>query len=136
MIGRQDSPDERNQRMTKKFSQIHLADMEHGLARVLAVYALSPEQISQLTGIQFDTAREGDFDYVLAALLLTHGGRQFALRCYHRGPFPNRTELVGSERSRSPDEDVKEFLEALGIPRAHLLWPKDDLGQQQKDPET
>lgn len=96
--------------------------MEHGLAVVFAVFALSPNQISGLTGIRFDTAKEGDFDYVLAALLVTEDGKQFALRCYHRGPYPNRTELVGSERSQNPLRDLERFIGVLGIPRKHLLW--------------
>lgn len=109
-----------------KFHQIHLADMEHGLAKVFAVFALSPKEITQLTGIQFDTAREGDFDYVRAALLVTDSGQQFSLRCYFRGPLPNLTELVGSERSKDMQGDLKKFLEALEIPQEHLLWPKSD----------
>lgn len=102
--------------------------MEHGLARVFAVFTLSPKEITQLTGIQFDTAREGDFDYVRAALLVTDSDVQFSLRCYFRGPFPNLTELVGSERSKDMQGDFKIFLEALEIPQEHLLWPKSDGG--------
>jgi hypothetical protein len=105
-----------------RFRQLHLADMEHGLAQTYAVFDLTPKQISDLTGIRFDTAREGDFDYVLGALLETPGGKQFSLRRYYHSPFQGRTELIGSESSQNRKLDLAEFLEALQIPDHFVLW--------------
>jgi hypothetical protein len=105
-----------------KFCQIHLANMEHGLARVLAVLALSPQRVSELTGIQFDTAYEEGLDYFRAALLVTPEGKQFSLRQHHRSPHQGRTELVGSERSPDPVADLMQFMEALQISTEHLAW--------------
>ena len=98
--------------------------MEHGLAREFAVLDLSPKALSELRGIRFEITRD-DLDYVYAALLETHDNQQFALRSYPRGPHPERTELIGHERSRRPDLDARKFLAALDIPPESVLWQID-----------
>ena len=105
----------------KGFRQIHLGDMEMGLAKPLAAIDLPPERITELSGVQFELARD-DLDYLKGALLETDSGKQFALRCYIRGPFPMRTELVGSENSKDSRADADRFLELLKIPEEAVLW--------------
>jgi len=104
----------------RKFRQIHLGDMEVGLAEELALYCLSPAQITALTGITFEITQD-DFDYCKGALLTTLDGQQFALRSYHRGPKPGITELIGSRLSQDRKGDARKFIDALGIPLVHVI---------------
>lgn len=104
---------------------MHLGDMELGLAKVLALYGLSPVQITALTGIRFEVTQD-NLDYCKGALLTTLDGRQFALRSYYRGPKPNVTELIGSQLSKDSMQDAKEFMAALGIPLEHVLFSISD----------
>src|SRR5688500_1505489 len=98
--------------MCDKFKQLHLGEMEFGLAKELAVLKLSPGQLSKLKAIRFEVIKD-DLDYAHAALLVTTDGQQFALRSYFRGPHPDKTELIGQERSPEPECDVRKFLDAL-----------------------
>jgi hypothetical protein len=107
--------------VTGKFQQLHLGDMERGLAKELAVYALSPPEITELIGVKFEITQD-NLDYCKAALLATADGQQFALRSYFRGPRPDVTELIGSERSLQPEADLKKFLNALELPKESVLW--------------
>ncbi|PYI88484.1 MAG: hypothetical protein DME26_03540 [Verrucomicrobia bacterium] len=104
----------------RKFRQIHLGDMELGLAQELALYGLSPAKITALTGITFEVTQD-DFDYCKGALLTTIDGQQFALRSYYRGPKPGLTELIGSRLSKDPKGDARKFIDALGIPLEHVI---------------
>jgi len=98
--------------------------MEHGLAKMIGVIGLSPKRITDMTGVVFETAYEGDFGYVLAALMVTDSGKQFSLRQYYTSmrKYGDRTELIGSERSSDPAGDLAEFLCALGLGREYLAW--------------
>jgi hypothetical protein len=104
--------------------QIHLGDMEYGLARMIAVIGLSPAQISEMSGVVFETACEAGFGYFLGALLIDNKGRQFCLRQYYlcQKKFPDQTELIGSERSMDTVADLGEFLDELGIHEEYVLW--------------
>jgi len=104
-----------------RFKQLHLGDMEFGLAKELAVFSLSPQALSELRGIRFELTKD-DLDYVYAALLATEDDQQFALRSYLRGPHSDKTELVGNECSMQPQADLKKFLAALQIPDEVILW--------------
>jgi hypothetical protein len=105
----------------KGFQQIHLGDAKKGVAKPLAAIDLPPEGITRLSGVRFELARD-DLDYFKGAVLETDSGEQFGLRCYFRGPFPMRTELVGSEYSKDSPADADRFLELLKIPKDAVLW--------------
>ena len=94
--------------------------MERGLAKEFALFRLSPDEVTRLTGIKFEITQD-NIDYCKGALLSTMDGHQFALRSYYRGPNPGVTELIGSERSKDPRADATKFLEALEIPSQFIL---------------
>lgn len=98
--------------------------MEFGLCRVLAVIGLSPQQLSQKTGLVFETAKEDGVGYVLAALAVTNEGKQFALRQYaaSKRTNPDKTELIGSENSLDPIADLRSFLNILKLRPNYLTW--------------
>jgi len=48
--------------------------------------------------------------------------QQFALRSYYAGPNPDRTELIGSEKSNDPEKDLDSFLRALDLPKKFIAW--------------
>jgi hypothetical protein len=119
--------DTQPKKMTGNFIQIHLADMEHGLAKTFGIISLSPKRIAEMTGVPFETAYEDGCGYVLAALMVSDKGKQISLRQYYQGrlAYPDRTELIGSERSRNPAGDTAEFLRFLGLGREFLAWQCD-----------
>lgn len=109
------------------YTQIHLGDMEHGIAKIYAVLDATPEMLAQELGITFEITRDG-LDYCKAALLLTTNGKQFAFRNYYRTHLSNKVEIVGSEKASEPHRDLVEFLDATHISRTKILWRVADDG--------
>src|SRR6266511_5577532 len=98
--------------MKHAFTQLHLGDWEHGLAKPIAVLALEPKQISERTGLKFETTRD-DLDYLQAALFRTANGTQFALARHQHAPKPG-TELVANERTDDLSRALEDAMAALG----------------------
>jgi len=107
--------------MEHLFKQIYVGDFKTPLPKVFAVIALSPSELTETRGIQFETMRD-DLDYCKGALLELPDGQQFALRSYFRGPNPDKTELLGDEHSKDAAKDTRRFLSALGMDKNLVLF--------------
>lgn len=111
--------------MEKNFKQLHLGDMEHGLAKPIAVLALEPGELSLRTGLRFETTRD-DLDYLQAALFQTAKGSQFALVRHHHAPNSG-TDLLANERTVDLGLALEEALSALEIASTELTWKHPDI---------
>ena len=106
--------------MEKAFKQLHLGDMEHGLAKTIAVLALEPSEVSLRTGLTFETTRD-DLDYLQAVLFQTNDGGQFALVRHQHSPASG-TDLLVNERTIDLGGALEMALSALKIASAELKW--------------
>jgi hypothetical protein len=104
-----------------KYKQIFLGDVRHGIARPLAVVDCFPNELANLKGIRFETARDS-VDYMYAAAIELEDGQQFGLRNYYRGPYPGRIEILGDEKSPNSVIDANTVLEVLALPKEKILW--------------
>lgn len=111
--------------MNKAFKQLHLGDMEHGMAKTLAVLNMEPKELSQRTGLQFEVTRD-DLDYLQAALFQTAKGTQFALVRHQHSPSPG-TDLLANERTKDLNGALEEALAALSISWVDLKWINPEL---------
>jgi hypothetical protein len=106
--------------MGESFTQLHLGDWEHGLAKPIALLALEPGEISERTGLKFETTRD-ELDYLQAALFRTSGGTQFALARHQHAPIPG-TEIVVNERTNDLSAALEEAISVLGFDVTELVW--------------
>jgi hypothetical protein len=111
--------------MKHTFTRLHLGDMEHGLAKPIAVLALEPKEITERTGLKFETTRD-DLDYLEGALFSTAKGMQAALVRHHHAPNPG-TALLVNERTNDLNMALEDALAALGFDVTDLTWMHPDI---------
>jgi hypothetical protein len=111
--------------MINQFEQLKLDQMEHGLARPIAVLAVEPPELTTKLGIQFESSKD-DLDKLDAALLRLPNGMQFALVRHHHAPNPG-TDLLVNERRADIAGALEAALEALGMNFDAVTWMHPDI---------
>jgi len=88
--------------------------------RPIAVLRLAPEVLAERFTLPF-VPGAGHLADTAAALLELTDGRQFMLLRHYDDPSTG-TELLASERSETPAEDLRAFLDALDLADHDVTW--------------
>ena len=87
---------------------------------VAAHLRLTPKELSERTGIQFEISQDG-FDYMEAALIQSVSGRQFGLFRYQHSPIQRYTALVIQEGTENLTEALNDALQSLSIDTSEVI---------------
>ena len=128
--------------MTHTFKQLTLGDAQHGLALVAGHLAITPQELRNRTGIEFERA-EGDLGEMEVAVLQSQDRRQFGLFRYIDSPRKDYTAIMIDERCTDVTAVLNDVMQSLGIRssefisfhpefclKPHILWRQDDHGNK------
>lgn len=111
--------------MSLNIKQIHLGDVDGGLAKPIAVFSLEPTELTARTGIKFEVTRD-DLDYLQAAIFETPTGGKFALIRHQHAPNSG-TELLVDEKTENLRLALDEAMSVLEMNPSELQWIHPDI---------